>query len=89
MAGSGHFKCDDGGTIVYSGRTKSGVSGVGFYLSRKAENALLGYNPISDRIMSVRIQAKPCNLTIFQVYAPTSAADDSEIDSFYTSLGKP
>ena len=42
--------------------------------------------PISDRILKLRIQAKPHNITIVQYYAPTSTANEDEINSFYDSL---
>ena len=86
LAGQGHFRPDDGGTFVYSGAQKSGRNGVGFYLSSKVENSMLGYNPISERIMTIRLHAKPANITIVQVYAPTSTASDQDIDEFYQAL---
>ena len=69
--------------MIYSGANKSGRSGVGFYLSKNVEkNALLSYNPVNKRIMSIHISAKLVNITIIHVYVATSAADDSEIE-FY------
>jgi len=47
---------------------------------------LLGYNPVSNRILTVRLAAKPRNLTLIQVYAPTNQATDQEKDDFYTCL---
>ena len=88
MAGAGHFRPESGGKFIYSGAMKSGQSGVAFYLSRNTENSLLGYNPINDRILSIRIHAKPANITFIQVYAPTSTADATEIEKFYEILKK-
>ena len=48
--------------------------------------AFLGYNPISNRLIRIRLQGHPVNMTIFQVYAPTSTADPEEIEYFYTEL---
>ena len=42
--------------------------------------------PISSRLMTVRLRASPVNITIIQVYAPTSSNDDSEVDEFYREL---
>ena len=85
-AGQGHFKTDNGGTLIYSGKDKAGQSGVAFYLSTLTSQMLLGYNPISDRILSIRLQGKPQNITLIQIYAPTTAADEEEIENFYNSL---
>src|ERR1700733_1041925 len=46
----------------------------------------MGYDTISDRILSVRFQGKETNTTIIQVYAPTSAAKEEEHESFYSEL---
>ena len=84
--GKGHFSLEDRHTIYYSGPDKLRRNGVGFILSREAARCVLGYNPISDRMISIRLQAKPVNISIVQVYSPTSTADDEEIDSFYHEL---
>ena len=47
---------------------------------------VLGYNPINDRLISSRLQAKPINITIIQVYALTSFATDDVMDEFYNQL---
>jgi len=62
------------------------MCGVGFYLSRDMEKALMGYNPVNERIVLVRIRGRHRNLTIIQVYAPTTQADDEEIEAFYEEL---
>ena len=46
------------------------------------------FNPISDRIITIRIQGKPIHFTCIQVYAPTSTADEKEMDYFYDALQK-
>ena len=48
--------------------------------------SVLGYNPVNDRIITIRIQGKPINSTIIQVYAPTANADDEERAAFYGKL---
>ena len=48
--------------------------------------AILGCNPISDRLITIELQGHPMNMTIFQVYAPTSTADPEEIECFYAEL---
>ena len=48
--------------------------------------AVLGCQPVSSRLISIRLRAAPFNITIKQVYAPTSGHDDSEVDHFYQKL---
>ena len=43
---------------------------------------------MSDRIVTIRIQGKPIHFTFIQVYAPTSTADEEDMDYFYDSLQK-
>ena len=47
---------------------------------------VIGYHPVSSRLMTVRLRASPFNIIIIQVYAPTSSFDDSEVDEFYREL---
>ncbi|CAF0977788.1 unnamed protein product [Rotaria magnacalcarata] len=49
-------------------------------------DSVLGYNPKNDRIISIRLLGKSINVTVIQVYAPTTGADDEEIENFYVSL---
>ena len=86
MSGQGHFRTECGELMIFSGGKTSGQNGVGFILSKQMERALLGYNPTSDRIMTIRIQAQPVNYTFIQVYAPTSTCDEEDITSFYSQL---
>ena len=48
--------------------------------------AVLGCQPVSSRLISIRLRAAAFNITIIQVYAPTSGHDDSEVDHFYQKL---
>ena len=72
--------------MIYSGKEKSGLSGVAIYLRGKLTIALMGYNPISDRILRVRLKGTAQNITIIQVYAPTSALPEEERENFYNIL---
>ena len=65
-----HFRPQDGGMIIYSGGRSAGRCGVGFYLSSDMEKAFMGYNPVDERIVLVRIRSRRRNLTITQLYAP-------------------
>ena len=48
--------------------------------------ALLGYNLKNDRMISIWIQGRPFNITVIQVDAPTTDAEEAEIDQFYEDL---
>ena len=48
----------------------------------------MGYEPISDRVLVVRLKAKPRNITLIQVYGPTTAATDEEMERFYQDLSQ-
>ena len=84
--GKGHFTTDDGHTVYFSGNEKGGQRGVAFVANQHVAKRVLGYNPINDRLISLRLQAKPINITIFQVYAPTTSATDDVMDEFYNQL---
>ena len=48
--------------------------------------SVIGCHPISSRLMIVRLRESPFNITIIQVYAPTSSYDESKVDEFYREL---
>ena len=54
--------------------------------STRVRNAVLGCNLKNDRMISVRFQGKPFNITVIQVYAPTSNAEEAEIEQFCEDL---
>ena len=53
---------------------------------KRVRNAVLRYNLKNDRMISVRFQGKPLNVTVIQVYAPTSNAEETEVERFYEDL---
>ena len=55
-------------------------------VNRRVRNAVLGCNLKNDRMISVHLQGKPFNTTIIQVYAPTSNAEEAEVERFYEGL---
>ena len=59
---------------------------VGFICSKRINKCVLGYNPVSDRIISLRLQGKPINITIIMVYAPTAEADVEMMEDFYDKV---
>ena len=61
-------------------------NGVAIMANKKVQNAVLGCNLKNDRIISVRFQGKPFNVTVIQVCAPTTYAKEAEVDWFYEDL---
>ena len=55
-------------------------------VNKRVRNAVLGCNLKNDRMISVRLQGKPFNITVIQVYAPTSNAEEAEVERFYEDL---
>ena len=55
-------------------------------VNKRVRNAVLGCNLKNDRMISVRVQGKTFNITVIQVYAPTSNAEEAEGEWFYEDL---
>ena len=55
-------------------------------INKKVQNAVLGCNLKNNRMISVHFQDKPFNITVIQVYAPTSHAEEAEVEQFYEDL---
>ena len=55
-------------------------------VNKRVQNAVLGCNLKNDRMISVPFQGKPFNITVIQVYAPTSNAEEAEVQRFYEDL---
>ena len=55
-------------------------------VNKRVRNAVLGCDLKNDRMISVRFQGKPFNITVIQVYAPTSNAEEAEVEQFYEDL---
>ena len=55
-------------------------------VNKRVQNAVLGCNLRNNRMISVCFQGKPFNITVIQVYAPTSNAEEAEVEQFYEDL---
>ena len=83
--GMGEFKSDDC-YIYYSGQESLRRNGVAIMVNKRVWNTVLGCNLKNNRVISVHFQGKPFNLTIIQVYAPTSNAEEAEVEQFCEDL---
>ena len=84
--GMGEFNSDDH-YIYYCGQESLRRSGVAIIVNKLSkQNAVLGWNLKNDRMISVHFQGKPFNITVIQFYAPTSNAEEAEVERFYEDL---
>ena len=83
--GMGEFNSDDH-YIYYCGQESLRRNGVAIIVNKRGQNTVLGSNLKNDRMISVRFQGKPFNITVTQVYAPTSNAEEAQIEWFYEDL---
>ena len=83
--GMGEFNSDDH-YIYYCGQESLRRNGVALTINKRVQNAVLGCNFKNDRMISVHLQGKPFNIMVIQVYAPTSNAEEAEVEWFYEDL---
>ena len=78
--GMGEFNSDD--HYIYYCRQDSLRTGVALIVNKRVQNAVLGCDLKNDRMISVLFQGKLFNITVIQVYAPTSNDEDAEVERF-------
>ena len=81
----GEFNSDDH-YIYYCGQGSLRRNGVAIMVNKRVWNAVLGCNLKNDTMISVRLQGKPFNITVIQVYVPTSNTEEAEVERFYEDL---
>jgi len=75
----------EGTTMVYSGGQEH-RNGVGIIMNNNTSKALMRYWPISDRIVMIKVQGKPFNINIIQLYVPTQDYNDDDSEVFYEEV---
>ena len=83
--GMGEFNSDDH-YIYYCGQESFRRNGVVIIFNKRVRNAVLGCSLKNNRMISVRLQGKPFSITVIQGYAPTSNAEETEVERFYEDL---
>ena len=78
----GEFNSDDH-YIYYCGQESLRRNGVALRVNKRVHNAVLGCNLKNDRMISVRFQGKPFNITVIQVYVLTTNAEKAEVEWLY------
>ena len=83
--GMDEFNSDDH-YIYYCWQESLRRNGVAIMVNKRIRNAVLGGSLKKDRMISVHLQAKPFNIMVIQVYAPTSNAKEADTEWFYEDL---
>ena len=83
--GMGEFNSDDH-YIYYCRQESLRRNGVAIIANKRVQNAVLGCNLKNHRMISVHFQGKPFSITVIQVYAPTSNAEEAEVEWSYEDL---
>ena len=84
----GKFNPDDH-YVYYCGQEFLRRNGVAIIVNKRVQNAVFGCSLKNDRMISVRFRGKPVNITIIQAYAPTSNAEEAQVEWFYEDLQDP
>ena len=79
LTGMGNFNSDDH-YIYYCGQESLRRNGVAMIVNKRVQNKVLGCNLKNDRMIYVCFQGKPSNITVIQVYAPTSNTEEAEVE---------
>ena len=72
--------------IYYCGQESLRRNGVAIIVNKRVQSAVPGCNLKNDRMISVHFQGKPFDITVIQVYAPTSNAEEVEVEWFNEDL---
>ena len=83
--GMGEFNSDDH-YVYYCGQESLRRNGVAIIDNKRVRNAVHGCNLKNNRMISVHFQGKPFSITVIQAYAPTSNAEEAEVEQFYEDL---
>ena len=82
----GETTTEEGHKVFFSGKEDKHEHDVGFLVHKDIVNTVMGRQPVSSRLITIRLRAVPFNITKVQAYAPTSDYDDDEIEEFYDQL---
>ena len=81
----GEFNSDDH-YIYYCGEESPRRNGVAIIVNKRVRSAVIGCNLKNDRMISDRFQGKPFNITIIQIYAPTTNTEEAELEQVYEDI---
>ena len=81
----GNFNSNDH-SIYFCGQESLRKNGVALIVNKRVQNSVLGCNFRNNRMILVHFQGKQFNITVIQVYFPTTNAEEVEVDQYYDSL---
>lgn len=84
--GFGETTTGAGHKMWYIGEESRHEHGVAFIVRKEVIGCIMSCTPVTSRVISIRVSAKPNNITIIQVYAPTTDHDDQEVEEFYEKI---
>ena len=82
----GETTTEEGHKVFFSGKEDKHGHGVAFLVHKDIMNTVMECHPVSSRLITIRLRAVPFNITLVQVYAPTSDYNDNKIEEFYDQL---
>ena len=81
----GEFNSDDH-SVYYCGQESLRKNGVALIVNKRVRNAVLQCNLKNVRMISFHLQGKSFNITVIQIFAPTSNDEEAEVERFYEDL---
>ena len=84
--GNGEWRTGNGNVLYYAGEENRHERGVGFLVHKDTVKHVIEYEAINSRLIRICLAAKPINISIIQIYAPTTDAQEEEMDEFYGQL---
>ncbi|XP_063588189.1 craniofacial development protein 2-like [Penaeus indicus] len=84
--GIGETNIEGGHKMWWSGSGEKHEKGVGFIVHKEWTNSVIECVPTNERILKIRIAAKPRNISVVQIYAPTNSSSEEDIGEFYDAL---
>ena len=83
--GMGEFNSDDH-YIYYCGQESHRRNGVALIVNKRVRNTILGCNFKNNQMISVHFQGKPFNITVIQVYVPTTNTEEAAVEWFFEDI---
>ena len=85
---AGEKSTQEGHRLFWSGQDNIHEQGVGLLVHKNTVNCIIDCCPVSNRLITIRLRAKPFNITIFQAYTPTSAYSNEAVEVFMKNSKK-
>jgi exonuclease III len=84
--GTGHFKTSNNNLIYFSGGDEQTFRGVAILITKQLQTTIMDFSADNNLIIRLKFKAKPQNMNVIQIYAPTASSTEEEIQEFYNKL---